>query len=223
MESESANMKLHVEALSSRQALVLKTIGPVLARRGFYLAGGTGLALYLGHRRSIDLDFFSGHPLGDMLVLAGSLRAEGVPIMVDTVGRGTLHGTIRGIRTTLLEYRYANLKPPRWTRKLGCPLASLDDIATMKLSAVAQRGGKRDFIDVHALLVQHRSLDTMLRAYRRRYHLKDTLHVLQALTYFDEADQERTPTMLWNTTWSDMKRHIRECVTETVHQSGKQR
>lgn len=211
-------MKMHFEALSSRQTLVLKAIGPVLARRGFYLAGGTGLALYLGHRKSIDLDFFSAHPLGDMLVVADSLRAQGVPIVVGGVGRGTLHGTVRGIRITLLEYRYANLKPPRRLKEFGCALASLDDIATMKLSAVAQRGSKKDFIDVYALLKKHASLDEMLSAYRRRYHLKDTFHVLQALTYFDEADEQRTPVVLWNTTWTEVKRNLQECVIETFQQ-----
>jgi len=213
-------MKLHVEGLSSRQALVLKTIGPVLTRRGFYLAGGTGLALHLGHRRSIDLDFFSEKRLGDMLVLAESLRDEGAPIVVTAVGRGTLHGTIRGIRTTILEYRYATLKPPRQMGDFGCALASLDDIATMKLSAVAQRGSKKDFIDIYALLRKHATLDEMLTAYRRRYRVKDTIHVLQALTYFDEADRERAPTMLWNDTWPEMKRHLQKCVVETFHRKG---
>ncbi len=216
-------MKLHVEALSSRQAIVLKTIGPVLACRGFYLAGGTGLALYLGHRRSIDLDFFSAKRLGDMLVLAHSLRDEGVPIAVSSVGRGALHGTIRGIRATILEYQYTTLKPPRHMGEFGCALASLDDIATMKLSAIAQRGSKKDFIDVYALLTKYASLDGMLDVYRRRYHLRDTFHVLQAMTYFDEADEQRTPRMLWNIAWPAMKRQIQECVMENVQGRVKQR
>ena len=216
-------MKLHVEALSSRQALVLKAIGPVLERRGFYLAGGTGLALHLGHRRSIDFDFFSGERLGDMLVLADSLRDEGVSLVVDSVGRGTLHCAVRGIRTAILEYRYATLKPPRHLGEFGCALASLDDIATMKLSAIAQRGSKKDFIDMYALLVKHKSLDTMLTAYRRRYHLRDSFHALQAMTYFDEADEQRTPRMLWNIGWHAMKQRIQECVMETVQGRAKQR
>jgi hypothetical protein len=223
MESESAGMKLHVEALSSRQALVLEAIGPVLARRGFYLAGGTGLALHLGHRKSIDFDFFSGERLGDMLILADSLRDDGVSLVVNTVGRGTLHCSVRGIRTTILEYRYAPLKPPHHPGEFGCALASLDDIATMKLSAIAQRGSKKDFIDVYSLLMKHKSLDALLKAYCRRYHLSDSFHVLQALTYFDEADEERTPRMLWNIRWSAMKRRIQECVMETAGGRAKQR
>jgi len=223
MESENAGVKIYSEVLSSRQAIQLKAIGPLLAHRGFYLAGGTGLALHLGHRKSIDLDFFSAQPLGDLLVLAKALRGEGVPIVVGTVGRGALHGTLHGIRITLLEYQYANLKRPRRMKEFGCSLASLDDIATMKLSAVAQRGSKKDFIDVYALLMKHAPLNTMLMAYRRRYHLKDTLHVLQALTYFDEADLQRTPTMIWNATWPDIKRRIQESVLKTVRQRSAQR
>ncbi|MBM4162552.1 MAG: nucleotidyl transferase AbiEii/AbiGii toxin family protein [Ignavibacteria bacterium] len=217
MESESALVKVHLEVLGSRQNIVLKQVGPILARRGCYLAGGTGLALYLGHRKSVDLDFFSPHPIGDMLRVADSLRTEGVPIVVETVGRGTLHGTIRGIRTILLEYRYSNLKAPRLIPQFGCLLASPEDIAAMKLSAVAQRGSKKDFIDLYALLEKYLSLDEMLNAYRRRYHVKDTLHVLQALTYFDEADEQRAPTMLWNVAWADVKRKLQGCVRETFH------
>ena len=99
----------------------------------------------------------------------------------------------------------------------------MDDIATMKLSAIAQRGSKEDFIDMYALLVKHKSLDALITAYCRRYHLSDSFNVLQAMTYFDDADEERTPRMLWNIRWSAMKRRIQECVIETVERRAKQR
>ncbi len=63
-------MRFHVEVLAPAQRRVLGRLGPVLTARGYYLAGGTALALHLGHRRSVDLDWFTPEPLGDPLGLA---------------------------------------------------------------------------------------------------------------------------------------------------------
>jgi predicted nucleotidyltransferase component of viral defense system len=97
-------------------------------------------------------------------------------------------------------------------------LASLDDIATMKLSAVAQRGSKKDFLDVYALLKRHASLTELLNAYVRRYKIDDDLHLLQALSYFDDADPQRTPALLWKTTWPNVRQHIQDCIVKTSKQ-----
>jgi hypothetical protein len=96
-----------------------------------------------------------------------------------------------GVRVTFLEYRYPALEPPVEWPELQCLLASLNDLASMKLAAVAQRGAKKDFADIYALGLPHRPLPEMLRLYAQRYGVADTAHVLYALTYFDEADRER--------------------------------
>ena len=79
----------------------------------------------------------------------------------------------------------------------------------MKLSAIAQRGTKRDFVDVFALLEAHSTLDRMLVLYRQKYSTADVLHVLQALAYFDDADTQRMPSMLWDVEWPLIKDRIR--------------
>jgi len=71
-------LKLHAEALGRAQRAVLKRLGPICGERGFYLAGGTGLALQLGHRHSVDFDWFRGQPIEDPLRLASELQALGL-------------------------------------------------------------------------------------------------------------------------------------------------
>jgi len=204
--------RLHVEVLGQRQRRVLAALGPVLGQRGFYLGGGTGVALHLGHRRSVDLDWFTSERVPDALRLAEDLRAEGVALVTREVAPGTIHGRVRGVRVSLLEYRYPLLEAARVVPPLECPLASLDDLATMKLSAAVQRGSRKDFVDLYAIGLKHRPLAELLALYRRRFGVKDVGHVLFGLSFFDNADRERMPRMRWRVAWASVKRAIRAWV-----------
>ena len=208
-------MKLHSRALGRRQLTVLRRLGPFLDTSPFYLAGGTALALQLGHRRSIDLDWFSERPLADPLGLASEIEGSGVPLEIAGVERGTLHARAAGVRLSFLEYRYPLLRPLAATRLPGVRLASLEDIAAMKLAAVAQRGSRKDFVDVFAL-GGVLPLDEMLTLYRRKYGVRDVGHVLVALAYFDDAEDERMPAMLRRWSWMDIRRTIQRWISEMV-------
>ncbi|MGH7494343.1 MAG: nucleotidyl transferase AbiEii/AbiGii toxin family protein [bacterium] len=183
-----------------------------MTRRGFYLADGTAVALHLGHRRSIDLDWFITDRMEDALQLSQALREEGIPLVVGQFERGTLHATVAGVRVTVLEYRYPHLKRPALSQELGCRLASLDDLACMKLSAIAQRGARKDFIDLYALLQEHKSLKQMLRLYSRKFAIDDFGHVLYALAYFDDAEREPMSNMLWKVNWRQLKEELQKQV-----------
>jgi hypothetical protein len=82
----------------------------------------------------------------------------------------------------------------------------------MKLSAIAQRGYKKDFVDLYALGMKSFSLKQMLRFYQRKFSLKDIGHVVFALTYFDDADKERMPVMAWRTQWKTIRATIQAWV-----------
>jgi hypothetical protein len=199
-------MTLHSEALGRTQRAVLKALAPFASERGFYLGGGTALALQLGHRRSVDFDWFRGEPLEDPLRLASEVVSAGIPFKASRTEAGTLHGTSRGVRVSFLEYRYPLLRPGRAAP--GLVLASLEDIAAMKLAAVTQRGARKDFVDVFAL-GQRFGLEEMLGFYREKYGIADVGHVLVALSYFDGADREPMPTLLERWTWASVKAAIR--------------
>jgi len=206
-------MKWHLEVLRSTQDRALFDLGPTMERMGFYLAGGTAVALHLGHRRSVDLDWFSGESLGDIMKLARALT-EGVGFKAGRVAPGTLHGARSGVRLSFLEYFYPNLRKPSFLAEFGCRIASLDDLACMKLSAVAQRGSKKDFVDVYAILLEHRSLPDILKLYQKKYHISDISHLLTGLAYFDDAEEEPMPVMLWRVKWEDVKEAIRKSLRE---------
>jgi len=86
----------------------------------------------------------------------------------------------------------------------------------MKLSAIAQRGSRKDFVDLYALGSKHRSLARMLDLYRKKFSIDDIAHVLYGLSYFDDADREPIPNMIWEIDWESMKQAIQEWVREVA-------
>ena len=185
-----------------------------MSERGIYLGGGTALAVYLGHRVSVDLDWFTEKPIHDQLDFAQELKSNGIPFVVSQVDRGTLHGSVHGINVSVLEYRYPSLVPVTHWPEFQCLLASPDDIVCMKLSAIAQRGSKKDFIDLYAIVKTYRNLGEALDLYKTRYAVEDIGHVLYGLAYFDDADREKTPKMLWDVDWETIRESIRDWVKE---------
>ncbi len=133
-------MKYFIEGLPKKQIKVLKALGPRMAPRGFYLAGGTTLAIHYGHRISVDLDWFTSEPFEDGLLLAQALRNSGLDLEIEQVSLGTLHGSIQDVRVTFLQYQYPMLKSVLHWKDIDCDLAQIEDLACMKLSAIAQRG-----------------------------------------------------------------------------------
>ncbi|MGQ9556145.1 MAG: nucleotidyl transferase AbiEii/AbiGii toxin family protein [Anaerolineae bacterium] len=216
MGSAGPAVSFYPEALSAAQSDVLRQLGPVMTERRFYLGGGTAVAIHLGHRQSLDLDWFSSERLTDPLRLAHELRDEGISFSTAQVERGTLHGTVVSVRLSLFEYRYELLAPLVPWLEMGCNLASLDDLAAMKLAAVAQRGSKKDFLDIYALGLAYAPLGDMLRLYQRKYNVQDIGHVLYSLAYFADADKERSPKLLWKDDWRNVKRTIQDWVRQVA-------
>jgi len=212
MGKENGALTAHLEALAPAQKKTLEQIASFATRRGFYLGGGTAVALHLGHRRSIDFDWFIQKPLGDPMLLAQYIRSQGIDFKTSKVEAGTLHGLLSGVRFSFLEYQYTLLSPSVKLKDLDCSVASLDDLACMKLSALAQRGSKKDFVDIYALALKHRPLPDILTLYKQKYEVEDMSHVLYALAYFDDADKERMPRMLWKTDWKTIKAAIRKWI-----------
>ncbi|HEY9153061.1 MAG TPA: nucleotidyl transferase AbiEii/AbiGii toxin family protein [Anaerolineales bacterium] len=205
-------MKFHLEGLSGKQIQILRKFGKEFDRRGFYLGGGTALAVYFGHRLSADLDWFTSNPIDDALLLAESLRRSGLDFTTTQSAPGTLHGTLMGVRVSFLEYRYPLLQVPTIWKEMGCSLASLDDLACMKLSAVAGRGARKDFCDIYVLGTKHRSLPELIRLYQQKFKMDDISPVLYGLSYFDDAESERMPRMLLNVPWRTIKKKIQEWI-----------
>ena len=207
-------MILHHEGLKANQIRILRRFGSEMSERGFYLGGGTALSVYFGHRFSVDLDWFLSTAMGDALLLAESLRVAGLGFNTTKTAPGTLHGSIFGVRVTFMEFRYPLLRPLTKWKEMGCTLASLDDLACMKLSAIAQRGLRKDFCDIYILGIRHRPLPELLKLYQRKFNIKDISPVLYGLSYFDDAESEPMPRMLLDVKWATIKKTVQGWVKE---------
>jgi hypothetical protein len=133
---------------------------------------------------------------------------------------GTLYARISGIQVSWLEYRYPLLGPPERLPAFQCELAALPDLAAMKLSAIAQRGAKKDFVDLYALFSRRISLRQMLAWYRKKFNVQDTAHLLYSLTYFEDADRERLPRMLRPMKWKAIKNAIQQRIRQAANAQG---
>lgn len=201
-------MSFLLDGLDKAQVEILHQAGRWLAERNFYLAGGTALTLYFAHRCSVDLDWFTAQPITDPLVLAQQLRDQGYPFATGQTEQGTLHGTLHGVRISFLEYPYALLQPLTSSPEIGCNLASLDDLACMKLAAIAQRGSKKDFFDIHALCTRYRPLKELTALYGQKYGIEDLTPVLYGLVYFEDAEGEPDPILLTKLSWRTVKADV---------------
>jgi hypothetical protein len=197
-------MAFYTTGLSPAQLRVLPHVGGCAGRYGFYLGGGTAVSIYFGHRGSDDLDWFSSESLGDPMQFAQILRDDGIPFVTDSTAPGTLYGSVENVRMSFLEYRYPLLGPLAQWEEGGCSLASLDDLACMKLVAIAQRGSRKDFIDLFVLVQRYKPLTELLGLYRQKYGVENVATVLMGLVYFDDADHEPDPE-LWAGNWEEIK------------------
>jgi hypothetical protein len=135
-------MTFYPEVMPLSQQKMLHWLGTIARDRGFYLAGGTALGIQVGHRRSVDLDWFSGSAI-DPMALAADLKGAGVPLDVTDLEEGTLHGKAEGVKLSFFEYRYPDLVPLVEWPEYDVRLAGLEDLASMKLSAVGGRGSRK--------------------------------------------------------------------------------
>lgn len=171
--------------------------------QGWTLAGGTGLALQLGHRISEDFDFFRTDAFSRD-------RLHAILRRVDTVG--TLQEDDRTLTVIVSATKVSFFSVPDEFLFPGSPylffqLADPRDIALMKLAAISGRGSRKDFIDLYAILHGGLSLEQCFHWLPSKYGegRVNTYHVLKSLTYFEDAEREPMPRMLEPFDWSECK------------------
>jgi len=197
----------HNEVIGPNVEQTLKALKERSLLDGFYLAGGTGLALQLGHRRSLDLDFFRQESFNDEQLLQQLQRLP--EFSLTGRDRQTLHVRISGIKVSFLGYDYPVLFPFR--QFLEVPVADPKDIGSMKISAIAGRGTRRDFVDLY-MVARQEGLKALLDLFQRKFAEANynRIHVLKSLTYFDDADAEPMPNMQVPLAWQEVKDFFRE-------------
>lgn len=164
--------------------------------RHFVLYGGTALALRLGHRVSVDFDFFSSAP-----VEPARLRAE-LPFLVDSevlqLAPNTLSVVVNRAEPVKVSFfgglTFGRVNEPEWTDDGVLQVASLLDVGACKMTVLPERAQAKDYLDVHALLQAGLTLPDLLGA-AVAIHAGDfnPMIPLKALTYFADGDLPSLP------------------------------
>ena len=212
---------MHREALPATSGELLAALNRHGATEfsGWVLAGGTGLALQLGHRVSEDFDFFRTHGL-DTAALFERLSEVAA---CDTLysDERTLTVLVGGVKLSFFQVRDPFLFPVTPYTFFG--VADIRDIALMKLLAVTNRGSRKDFVDLFAILNGGPTLSDYLQLLPRKYGpgRLNPYQVAMSLTYFADAEGEPMPYMLAPLEWAECKAFfVREVRSLVLPQDG---
>lgn len=199
---------MFIEAVPEQTRRNLAVLAQAGITQPFYLAGGTAAALHLGHRISVDLDFFGPEPF-DAEELAGRLTDLG-RLRVERFAPDTLLGHFEAIRISFFRYRYPLVDEP--VTVLETAVVGLGDLAAMKIEAIGQRGTRRDFIDLYFSCQSQMTLTEALAWHRRKFAGLNinVVHLIRSLAYFEDAEADPMPEMLKPISWSDVRRFFEQ-------------
>ncbi|HTP64561.1 MAG TPA: nucleotidyl transferase AbiEii/AbiGii toxin family protein [Geobacteraceae bacterium] len=180
------------------------------------LAGGTALALQIGHRISHDLDFFTVKDFSvDAAIVA--VKKSGLPFRVTSEGDGRLNAEIDGIKVSLFRYDHPFVEKPLVVD--GIQISGILDIAAMKVIAISQRGLKRDFVDLFYIL-REKAFQAIAELMVRRYGAErvPVVHIGKSLVYFADADGNPEPAYIEGRAaeWEEVKKFFRQHVRQFV-------
>ena len=196
---------LHYEAIQPETLDLLRALAPLPVLEDFALVGGTGLALQMGHRLSVDLDFFTSKDFSTEQVV------EALEPHFDLIVNGradhSLNCRINGIKVDILRHRYKLLNDLVIEDKIR--LWSIEDIAAAKISAITNRGSKKDFFDLVEILKQV-PLDRVLNLFEQKYPSAEKFMAMKSLCWFEDAESDPNPIMLTKLSWKEVQKTILE-------------
>lgn len=183
---------LHKETVSNNTLELIQKLQSDVALEKFTLVGGTALSLQIGHRISIDIDFFSMEAFDQQTILQHLESNYGFQEQYSHTN--TLKGIINGVFVDFLRHDYKYVAEP--LNIMGMRLASKQDIAAMKVNAITGNGTRvKDFIDIYFLLKEF-SFSEIVGFYKTKYNSRNDFHAVKSLTYFEDIDADAWPKML---------------------------
>jgi len=197
---------LHKETVSDTTLELIKNLQADNMLQGFLLVGGTALSLQIGHRISIDIDFFTQDDFDTRELL--EYLEQTYAFQLQYMHKNTLKGIIGGVFVDLLRHNYKLIDNPVTIDNIK--MASIKDISAMKLNAIAGNGTRvKDFIDIYFLLKKN-SFSELIHFYCTKYESRNDFHIIKSLTYFNDIIVEDWPNMYLekDLTISDIKNFI---------------
>jgi len=207
---------MHLNCLPSNAKVLLKELSGIVHDHDFILAGGTALALQLGHRLSVDLDFFTARPFSTEGIFS-ELRHLGLNPVVLEESAGSLTVTLNKAKVSMFHYPYPFTGKEKEIK--GIPVAGIIDIASMKVIAISQRGARRDFVDLYFVLQEipfRKVAENMIERFGRERI--NPVHIGKSLVFFNDADSDPDPryTSKERPGWEDVKIFFAKNVQQMV-------
>lgn len=208
-----AKSGLKEEVLDRNKRRVIRLQAELVRQGGFFLAGGTGLGLRLGHRFSDDLDWFTPTHFDAKGLMARLTALSEKPTELRQDGRYTVRAYYDKLETSFITYEQVPARPESF--RLGdieIPIANIEVLAAMKAAVIHDRGARRDFIDVHGISnLPSWSVGRFIEHGARQLPLTAE-QVALALTYFDDAEKDPMPRgckVPWATVKADLLKGVR--------------
>ncbi|MBI5196498.1 MAG: nucleotidyl transferase AbiEii/AbiGii toxin family protein [Nitrospirae bacterium] len=206
---------MHLECLPAKGQKALGWFKNIAAKKHLILAGGTALALQLGHRISVDLDFFTMDDFSSESLIQEIKRLK-FDYQILQEEAGSLTVIVNSVKVSVFRYHcpFTDLK----VKIKSIPVASILDIAAMKVIAITQRGAKRDFADLYFIL-QDTPFRKVAANMLRRFGTErvNPLLIGKALVFFNDAEGDPEPQYLRDKPdWKDIKRFFKKNVKQIV-------
>jgi len=209
---------LYKETIPPFLCETLKKLMGINELNDYVLVGGTALSLLIGHRKSVDIDLFS------------STYREGfelIPILKKYFHRTEIRDLGFGITMYLyssdsnVELKVDIMSNEQFIRPIqvidNIRIASIEDIAAMKLEAITTRLEKKDYWDIAELLFKFSFYD-MFEFYKQRYPWNDLRGVIEKITLIDKCDTQPDPITINSNTWLVLKDRIMSSFDDYISQ-----
>jgi hypothetical protein len=194
----------------TKRAFIFLSEQPWLGEGAWYLAGGTALAVQAGHRKSVDLDFFSMEKDFDNLgLLSNFLENSNWTTTVNK--KNTIYGELLEARVSFIAYPFF-IPKQEFIQYGSIKILQPIDIAVMKIIAISQRGRKRDFFDLYWCVKNIESLENLIKRIKAQYPFvaHDYHHILKSLVYFEDAEGDPSPDIFFEADWEEIKDYFKK-------------
>lgn len=190
---------------ATRKAFFFLSEQSWLNKSTWYLAGGTALALQTGHRRSVDLDFFTQKKNFDNSELLDNF-SENNEWKVNFQRKNTIYGELFKAKISFIAYPFF-IPQQKFIKYGSLKILHPVDIAVMKITAISQRGRKRDFFDLYWCAKNIEPLEKTIKRLKVQYPAiaHDYHHILKSLVYFDDAETDPPPEIFFKASWKKVK------------------
>lgn len=203
---------LHLETVEPGAFSLLKQLMEIPVLKEFSLVGGTALSLIYGHRKSIDLDFFSKRKFENEKIINALKESFTSSLVIRSTPSFGIFCFIDNVKVDLVRHPHPLISQIQTIE--GIRMFSTEDMIAMKVQAILGRARKKDFWDI-AELLQHYTVKDFISFHKEKYSTQNLLiTVPQAITYFADAEDDEEPVSLKGQSWEGVKKFINKKVSD---------